>query len=1551
MPTINTKDKLSFDIKNDFDQTELIFIGDAEIDDKGLVNHHISSSNDLYKIGIPSIITQGFKVEKEIINKRDITPEDRNITKINVTVTFTDVFMSKPTTTDYYTGKEEVAFPNTVLLSEKTYSGNLKVNATIKAVAHMKDGTTKEKTDSISNFKICRIPVVVKSNLCNLHGLSKEALMQLNENPLDTGGYYIIKGVEWVIDCIENILFNQIRIFKNEGYSKEVIRVEYVSKPGDAYQNSEYLLIRLLNDNQLCIEILRNQLKGLQIPFYLIFRLLGWTTDKEIYDNIIFDYNSNISKNIINFLNSSLDAKYAIKGIHLYDKTEILNEIINELKYTDFKYLNLDTNPENYKIAYQKIYNTLDVNFLPHIGNKPEDRINKLRYLALIIRKIFLVKLNIIEPTDRDSYKCKRIYASGTSYAKAFKTYFNASAIQALKRRITKDFGSNSFEQIDLVSTVKSSIYGSEFERSMIQTITSGNKSQITIQKKTKTNRLSSQLLDRSNQIATISTLRQITTPNNDSSKQSGRANEMRRVHMSFLGYICCIHSSDGEKVGINKQLAIFSNILCASSSVILKDLLLLDKLIIPLNDANYSKVVELSLKNIFVNGEWIGFTKDTIAIVKKYRKMRRDLKIHPNTTIYWDNLENEVYFWVDVGRISRPLLTVYNNISSPEMFPGIKYKKDNFKQGIKINKSIIDRLKTKEIGVEFLLENKIIEYITAEEQENCFICPFYNQLDDDKTNELKQYTHCDIPQSILGITALTGPFANHNQSPRITFQGNQCRQTCGIFSLNWPFRCDKDTFLQYLCETPLVKTIATKYIMPNGSNTIVAIACYSGYNQEDSIVVSKGAVERGLFNGCKFTFIKSELEQREEFGNPDVSNTLDIKNGSYSKINNGIIKKGTKIEKNDVIIGKISKLPKTQDSTFKYIDKSITYKSSENAIVHNVINDRNDDDEKFVKVCIRKNRPVAIGDKFSVKGNSEVLTDIGWLKIKDIDINTHKVATLSKDNELAYVNPTGLSKYHYDGEMYNLQTDQLKICTTKNHKLYVKKTDMLIPSDNYFELLRTYDVIGKKVRFKKNAINKYLHQEFYEINGKKYNMSSWIKLIGLFISSGYLENQNTSNAEIYITTKNIHKKNIYLNFLNNLNITFNLWEENIYISHEKYPEIFNELIKLLDINHNKILPKYVWCLSQVQSRLLLLTLSNTSCYKSYYNKKIGYFTSNKLLADDITKLGLHSGWSGIVTKIDNNYNVNINRHKNEPLINHMHFPYQNNQIEKYEHYNGMVYCLEIPDSHLHVYYSRDDSYSPPIWTGNSSRHGQKGVAGILLRDSDMPFTEDGMRPSIIINPHAIPSRMTIGQLYEMQAGNYCAKKGTHIDATIFKKIDIDELSNELESIGMNKYGYHRLYSGITGEFIDCMIFMGPTYYQRLQKFVIDTIYSVGKGPSDVLSRQPLDGMASSGGLKIGEMERDVLCSHGASKVIHEKYFEHSDIFNEYICRCGKAAIVNTNNNIYKCKYCKDNADIAEVQTSWSSKLFMQELDSMNIGVRRQLEPFTYENTTNENKL
>ncbi len=1431
----------------ELDPNDIFLIGDAELEEKGLVHHHITSADDLYEIGVPQIITQVFELAFRLDDIRRDSDDEKNIDHIELKVTFSNVKISKPVLLNYNSGKEEIAFPNTCRIKEKTYKASLRIDVKVVANAIMKNGAISTREDTIKNFKICKMPIMVGSKWCNTYGLSDEALTRLHEDPSDPGGYFIINGIEWVVDCVENILFNKVRIFKNEGYKKEMMRAEFISKPGDFYLNSDQFIIRWLNDGQITIEIGRDKLREIYIPFYLIFRIMGWNTDKQIFDNLLYNYDTPEAKKIKQYLTTAFNAKYSNLAGARYIQTqgEVLQYIAEEIAESSFSYLDVNTYKENYQKITNFLLDHMDIHFLQHMGTLPEHRENKMRFLCVLLRKMFLVNLGNMELTDRDSYNSKRIAAAGISCAKTIKTHFNATVIQQVRNKLTKDLRTMSFFNIDFGATIKSSIYGAEFERALTQAIKAGNKSEITVGKKTRINRLSSQLLNRKNQLNTYATLRQVTATSSDSSKQSERANEMRRVHMSFFGYICAIHSPEGEKVGINKQLAIFSFITKASIGAVIKDILLEDKEIMALDTVDYIDIGNNKLCNVYVNGDWIGCCKDALYIAQKYRQKRREFIINPEITIVWDNTQDEVYFWTDAGRVIRPLLIVYNNQRDREFFKAKKYPMSKkFLQGLAVNKKHIDGLYAKKITPEDLLRDGVIEYISAEEQENMFICPTYENLCKERENELLEYTHCDIPQSMFGITALTSPYADHNQTQRIAYQTSQSKQTSGVPTKNWPYRADKDTFLQYNNETPIVKTISNKYLYPNGSNCIVALMCNTGYNQEDSLIINKGCIEKGLFNGCKLTFYKTELEQREEFANPDMTTTMDIKSAYYDKLVNGIIKKGTIVNKNDAIIGKVLKITKSADENYQYVDRSIIYKDDEPAIVHNVIVDRNENDERFAKVILRKLRPVAIGDKFSQIGTSQVLTENGWKEIQFLDIINDKVATLSPEGNLEYVQPSGLSSYHYDGAMYSLKTPDLEIFVTRNHKLYVKS-----PNNSKFELKRTHEVMRKQVQFKKWANNK---------------------------------------------TVSLGKK-------------------------------------LDDINLYDNWPVEIWQQSMLDSRIILMNLALSDG---------SVVVDDIYMANNITRLALHAGWSALIKKPHNNSDkiiVKINTENNEP--------WSDGKSDEYVHYEGMVYCLEIPDTHQHIFYSREHNYAPPIWTGNSSRAGQKGTCGLLLDEADMPRTEEGVAPTILMNPHSIPSRMTVGQLIESHVSNVCAEKCAQIDATIFKKIDIESVALELENLGLQKYGYKRLYNGITGEYIDCEIFMGPTYYQRLQKFTADNEYAAAAGPSDAITMQPLDGGKSShGGLRIGEMERDVICSHGAMSFMAEKFFDHSDGYKRYVCRCGKAAVVNISKGVYKCNYCKDNADIVAYDTSWSSKLFMQELESMNVGIKQKPGPFTYDN-------
>ena len=1334
------------------DGDDLFLVGDSLINLKGLVSHHLESANNFYKNGIKQIITNGFVIAKDLLNRRSLTEEDKTIERIHCIVIPTDVQLKPPGTMHYNTSKELVLYPKVAFTREKYYSGHLLISCTIKATAYLKDGTTIERSDKIQSFRICKVPIIKGSIMCNTYGKSKEALMHLGEDPSDPGAYFIVKG-EWAVDSTENITYNQPKIYLNEGYGKSRGRCEYISKPGDTYQNSDYILLRYFNDETFTIEISRDKLANIQLPFFMVFRALGWTSDKMMMDWIIFDYDDEANKTLLSSVVLALNAKYGKMNYKdIYNQQDVLRQIVNMVPEELFRSLDLQNKPENYHNAMCEVLKIFDTYCLPHIGMTASSRDEKLKFLALLIRKTILVYLNYIPPTDRDSYRNKRIHSAGDNYAKAFKTFFNQTIVLPIKRRMIKDFNSSSFSQVNLVNLVKTAIYSDEFERVIVQTINSGNKSSLKIKKKNIINRLSTQILNRKNQLNVLATMRQITATSADSAKQSERASEMRRVHMSALGYICISHSPpEGEKVGINKQMAIFATIATASSSEVLKKKLRDDPSIIAEHLLEPLEIYRGNYGRVYVNGYLMGYTKNTILLTTKYRKLRRMSQINIQTTIYWDNTQNEVQFFVDVGRITRPLIIVYNNIRDQDIVIGLKadnkdtnkeskdssnkeskISKDkngnNFTQGIGITNEDLKMLYQNKKTIDDLIKEQKVEYITPEEQENCYICPNFEQMVKDRHNELHEYTHLDIPQSQLGITALTAPFGNHNQAPRVTFQTSQSKQTCGHYALNWPFRVDKETYLQYINEMPLIRTAVNKYVFPNGVNVMVAMMCYTGSNQEDSLIINKASVERGLFDLSKFTFYKTEFEQKEVMCNPDVSTTDGIKTANYDKLVNGIVPEGTYIHADDVLIGKSISIPKGKNDKFSHVDKSIVYKEDEKAIVHKVIDDRNEEDQRFVKVSLRKIRPVVVGDKFCIfKANALFLTNTGWKGFDEIDITKDKLATMDPTTkELSYVHPSAKHEFDYDskvdGPMYQMKSQQIHFIVTPNHKNYVKpraKGRAQIPQP--FQFMEAKDCFGKRLQYKKDCINSFEEVKNIELPDSKgnihvYPMNEYLKLLGMFISDG-----STTNTTLCMSMKKQRKRNYIQNLEEALGINFNYNNSRqLTIGKTNALGIF-ESFEILSVGAlNKYLPDFVWGLGVNNCRALLEGLLNGDGSHNLQGSEC-YYTSSPKLASDVQRLALHCGYSGTIKKIrDAGYStvieersittnadtlsVRIVKTKNEPTVNHGHVHQQEIQEEKWVEFSGKVVCFEIPNTHL--FYYKKDVLEPPCWTGNSSRSG-----------------------------------------------------------------------------------------------------------------------------------------------------------------------------------------------------------------------------------------------------
>lgn len=1236
---------------------DLIVVSDAEVSHNGLISHHMNSFNNFAVDGIQQIVTQLFEVKNSIVSERNKSEEDLKIKTIEYRVVFNNISISKPIRKVRSSGDPTPLFPYAARRCDLNYSATMAVDATMTAVAYLKDGgdpIVKEPV-KVKNHRIGQIPIMVGSKNCNLSGLSREARKQNYEDPNDPGGYFILKGGEWVISNIESRVFNYPHIFHNVGHEKEIARLEFISKPGDYFENSSELIMRYLNTGHLYLTFTSDPyLKNLNIPFYIIFRLFGMNTDKEMFDNIVYGYPTEKDPNVIadrmiNILRKAITISdpHFTDFANITDQGELLVRFA-EVAADQYRSLYHTKDVESTKqLLIQNVLKYLDDRVFPHVGLAAGSRHRKLRFMGHLIHRMLLVEMGVAPPTDRDSLRNKRIDPAGKAYAKTFKRDFNITVVQDVKKKFRNDFKSTPFSQVQLDQSFRNAIDGSKLERNLISAITSGNK-EITVSNRQVPNRLASEMLHRKNQLNFLSTLRVIRTPSTSSSKQDQRADEMRRVHPSYIGYICLIQSADtGEQVGMVKQMALNASISKSSSSEFLKTTVAEDPDIIPLRRVRPQHIHDENLTKIMVNGNWVGCCRDASSVVTKYREYRRGfyldatgnwkhsdnkehLKVNKHITVYWDTNTNEICFWVDSGRALRPLLVVRNNTNADvigQKHFGNKYngKTDTgFVQDILITPGDIDNIIRGEWDSKELRKAGKIEYISPEEAENCFIASSIDELRENAHNSVRLFTHCEIPHSLLGIPALSCPYAECNQAPRITFQTNQVKQTCGYYALNWAHRIDKHDFLQYYCEAPIISTIANKYIYPIGSNCTVAIACYGGYNQEDSLSYCSTAAERGLYQVQAFSNIKTVLENGESFMLPDSNQTTGIKkHANYEHLDkDGLPRVGSIIRKNDVIIGKVLDISQSSNTPRRsartgvrsreiYSDVSVIYQEEEEAIVEEVIRARNLDDNPIVKVKLSAVRQLGIGDKFS------------------------------------------------------------------------------------------------------------------------------------------------------------------------------------------------------------------------------------------------------------------------------------------------------------------------------------------------SRHGQKGVTGIGYTSGEMPFTASGQIVDIILNPHAIPSRMTIGQIREGAESKLNVHRGVTGDATIFSDADDRAVCEALDDAGFDMYGNDRIFNGMTGEWIDVKIFNTPIYYQRLQKFVVEEVYSVSVGPTSIITRQPLEGKVKKGGLRIGEMEKDVIISHGAGHFIMEKFRDDSDGFDIYICRtCGQMPVVNEAANIIICRRCRTagmSPKVVKVKSTWSSKLFLQELQSMSVGSDLGVTPYEYE--------
>ena len=950
---------------------------DAFFKEKGLVYMQLNSYDDFITYKMQEIVDQHPPIE--IIPVKQYIPEMRGVVSVDPSkyvyqFEFGQLSLHKPQVEEM-DGSISTLTPHHARLRSLTYSSALYVNVHQK-VYSVDDETKRRTLVKVVDYEkvyLGHIPIMLKSEYCWLKGLPNNALVELGECVFDQGGYFLVNGSEKVLVATEKMANNFVYCFKKKQPSKYTWFAEVRSQADGSQGTSGFAVKMLANlgerSNHRGQIVVSMPYINAEIPIGVLFRALGCVSDKDIVERIVYDF---ADTQMMALLRPSLEESAPIMS------QEVALDFIAKRGPTT------GTTREG-RIQYAR--DLLVKEILPHVGTAQYCEGRKAYFVGYMVHRLLLGALGRIDEDDRDHFGKKRIDMACHLMAGSFGQLFRMTmkdTSKILQRQI--DNG----KEFDIQGVVRQA---SRITDGLRYQLATGNWG---LDKGGKAVRSGvSQVLNRLTFMSTMSHLRRMNTP----LERSGKMAKPRQLHNTHWGMICPAETPEGQAVGLVKNMALMCHITVGSLPSVVYDFLN-EWGLETLDEINPSQVALMT--RVFLNGKWVGMHADPTMLCETLRDLRRKREIDAEAAIVRDVTNNEVRIFTDAGRACRPLYIVNSR-----------------SQQLQIKRKHIGMLAGLDGGNYYgwaqLIEEGLVEFIDSEEEETCMISMFVSDLQTLKSY-CHTYTHCEIhPSLILGVCASIIPFPDHNQSPRNCYQSAMGKQAMGVYATNFNVRMDSLAHVLNYPQKPLVCTRAMEHMrfreLPAGCNTIVAIMCYSGYNQEDSLIMNQSSIDRGFMRTIFYRSYTAEEKIQgsqviEQFASADPGKTYGMKKGDYSKLDvDGLVNPGVRVLGDDILVGKTSPMPEIDESKVqKYTERdcSVSLRPSENGVVDQVLLTVNAKGQPFTKVKVRSLRVPTIGDKFASRHGQKGTIGITFRQedmpftrfgvVPDIIMNPHAV-------------------------------------------------------------------------------------------------------------------------------------------------------------------------------------------------------------------------------------------------------------------------------------------------------------------------------------------------------------------------------------------------------------------------------------------------------------------------------------------------------------------------------------------------------------------------------